>query len=98
VSERSYEYDASGNVTAIREGAAGIRERQCFTYDPVGQSSGTPGPPPGRTTAGRKGRPTRHRPTVTAPSRSRPARTGRATGPSTPMRRLAGVTSRSSTT
>ncbi|MFE0590379.1 ricin-type beta-trefoil lectin domain protein [Micromonospora echinospora] len=37
VSHRSYWYDAAGNVTAIRERALGIEERQCFTYDPLGQ-------------------------------------------------------------
>ncbi|MEV4949401.1 ricin-type beta-trefoil lectin domain protein, partial [Streptomyces sp. NPDC053755] len=37
VSNRSYTYDPSGNVTGIREHATGIEERQCFTYDPLGQ-------------------------------------------------------------
>ncbi|WP_428934492.1 RHS repeat-associated core domain-containing protein [Streptomyces sp. ACT015] len=37
VSERSYDYDPSGNVTSIREHATGIDERQCFVYDPMGQ-------------------------------------------------------------
>ncbi|GGR64196.1 ricin-type beta-trefoil lectin domain protein [Streptomyces roseolus] len=37
VSERSYSYDPAGNVTGIREHAASIAERQCFTYDPLGQ-------------------------------------------------------------
>ncbi|MGA5700118.1 ricin-type beta-trefoil lectin domain protein [Peterkaempfera bronchialis] len=37
VSHRSYWYDNAGNVTAIRENSVGIEERQCFTYDPVGQ-------------------------------------------------------------
>ncbi|MEV5969088.1 polymorphic toxin-type HINT domain-containing protein [Streptomyces sp. NPDC051921] len=37
VSNRSYTYDPSGNVTGIREAATGIEERQCFTYDPLGQ-------------------------------------------------------------
>jgi RHS repeat-associated protein len=37
VSRRSYGYDAAGNVTAIREHSSGIEERQCFTYDPLGQ-------------------------------------------------------------
>ncbi|MFF3948097.1 ricin-type beta-trefoil lectin domain protein [Streptomyces sp. NPDC001902] len=37
VSSRSYTYDPSGNVTGIREQAPGIEERQCFTYDPIGQ-------------------------------------------------------------
>ncbi|MEU6978816.1 ricin-type beta-trefoil lectin domain protein [Streptomyces sp. NPDC046371] len=37
VSSRSYSYDPSGNVTGIREGATGIEENQCFTYDPLGQ-------------------------------------------------------------
>jgi RHS repeat-associated protein len=37
VSHRSYSYDAAGNVTAIRERSAGIAERQCFTYDALGQ-------------------------------------------------------------
>ncbi|WBB96082.1 ricin-type beta-trefoil lectin domain protein [Solwaraspora sp. WMMA2080] len=40
VSHRSYGYDAAGNVTAIREHAAGIQERQCFGYDPLGQLTG----------------------------------------------------------
>ncbi|GGM29568.1 ricin-type beta-trefoil lectin domain protein [Micromonospora yangpuensis] len=37
VSHRSYGYDNAGNVTAIRERATGIHERQCFTYDALGQ-------------------------------------------------------------
>ncbi|MGW7357392.1 ricin-type beta-trefoil lectin domain protein [Streptomyces sp. NPDC054802] len=37
VSNRAYTYDPSGNVTGIREHATGIEERQCFTYDPLGQ-------------------------------------------------------------
>ncbi len=37
VSDTSYAYDAAGNVTSIKQGAAGIRERQCFRYDPVGR-------------------------------------------------------------
>lgn len=37
VSERSYTYDPAGNVTSIREHSDGIAERQCFTYDPLGQ-------------------------------------------------------------
>ncbi|MER5714160.1 ricin-type beta-trefoil lectin domain protein [Streptomyces sp. NPDC002132] len=37
VSQRSYGYDPSGNVTSIQEGSLGIEERQCFTYDPLGQ-------------------------------------------------------------
>ncbi|MGW2046970.1 ricin-type beta-trefoil lectin domain protein [Streptomyces sp. NPDC001858] len=37
VSSRSYSYDPSGNVTSIQEGSTGIEERQCFTYDPLGQ-------------------------------------------------------------
>ncbi|MFJ8666971.1 ricin-type beta-trefoil lectin domain protein [Streptomyces sp. NPDC093600] len=37
VSKRSYTYDPVGNVTGIREEATGIEERQCFTYDPLGQ-------------------------------------------------------------
>ncbi|HEX8344734.1 MAG TPA: sugar-binding protein, partial [Actinoplanes sp.] len=37
VSHRSYGYDDAGNVTAIRERSPGIEERQCFTYDPLGQ-------------------------------------------------------------
>ncbi|WP_246563988.1 polymorphic toxin-type HINT domain-containing protein [Streptomyces roseirectus] len=38
VSRRTYAYDPSGNVTAIRENAVGkAAERQCFTYDPLGQ-------------------------------------------------------------
>ncbi|WP_433826193.1 ricin-type beta-trefoil lectin domain protein [Actinoplanes sp. CA-015351] len=39
VSNRSYGYDATGNVTAIQEKSVGIEERQCFTYDPIGQLS-----------------------------------------------------------
>lgn len=37
VSNRSYAYDPAGNVTSIQEGSTGIEERQCFTYDPLGQ-------------------------------------------------------------
>lgn len=37
MSERSYTYDPAGNVTSIREHSDGIAERQCFTYDPLGQ-------------------------------------------------------------
>ncbi|GAA3390945.1 hypothetical protein GCM10017752_21650 [Streptomyces roseoviridis] len=37
VSNRSYTYDPSGNVTGIHEAATGIEERQCFAYDPLGQ-------------------------------------------------------------
>ncbi|MDM4723058.1 ricin-type beta-trefoil lectin domain protein [Micromonospora sp. WMMA1363] len=37
VSKRSYWYDSSGNVTAIRERSLGIEERQCFEYDALGQ-------------------------------------------------------------
>ncbi|MGW7428294.1 ricin-type beta-trefoil lectin domain protein [Streptomyces sp. NPDC054861] len=37
VTNRSYTYDPSGNVTGIREEATGIEERQCFAYDPLGQ-------------------------------------------------------------
>ncbi|MFI5620300.1 ricin-type beta-trefoil lectin domain protein [Streptomyces sp. NPDC051567] len=37
VSHRSYAYDNAGNVTSIREGSTGIEERQCFSYDPLGQ-------------------------------------------------------------
>ncbi|MFH8972581.1 ricin-type beta-trefoil lectin domain protein [Streptomyces sp. NPDC017890] len=37
VSNRSYTYDPSGNVTSIREHSDGIAERQCFAYDPLGQ-------------------------------------------------------------
>ncbi|UYQ66674.1 polymorphic toxin-type HINT domain-containing protein [Streptomyces peucetius] len=37
VSKRAYGYDDAGNVTSIREHALGIDERQCFTYDPLGQ-------------------------------------------------------------
>lgn len=36
-SHRSYWYDNAGNVTGIRERSTGIQERQCFTYDPIGQ-------------------------------------------------------------
>ncbi|THA72953.1 sugar-binding protein [Streptomyces sp. A0958] len=36
-SHRSYSYDNAGNVTGIRERSTGIQERQCFTYDPIGQ-------------------------------------------------------------
>ncbi|NJP66346.1 sugar-binding protein, partial [Streptomyces sp. ventii] len=36
-SHRSYRYDPAGNVTAIREHAGNLTERQCFTYDPLGQ-------------------------------------------------------------
>ncbi len=37
VSHRSYQYGDAGNVTSIREHSVGIQERQCFTYDPLGQ-------------------------------------------------------------
>lgn len=37
VSNRAYTYDPSGNVTSIQEKSAGIEERQCFSYDPLGQ-------------------------------------------------------------
>ncbi|MFV0136079.1 ricin-type beta-trefoil lectin domain protein [Streptomyces sp. HMX87] len=37
VSNRSYTYDPAGNVTSIREHSDGIAERQCFSYDPLGQ-------------------------------------------------------------
>lgn len=37
VSHRSYQYDDAGNVTSIRERSLGLEERQCFTYDPIGQ-------------------------------------------------------------
>ncbi|WP_073951955.1 ricin-type beta-trefoil lectin domain protein [Streptomyces kebangsaanensis] len=37
VSQRSYAYDPAGNVTSIREHSDGIAERQCFSYDPLGQ-------------------------------------------------------------
>lgn len=37
VSDRSYTYDPSGNVTSVKEGSLGIEERQCFAYDPLGQ-------------------------------------------------------------
>ncbi|MFG2873158.1 ricin-type beta-trefoil lectin domain protein, partial [Streptomyces sp. NPDC048338] len=37
VSNRSYSYDPAGNVTSIREQSVGIEERQCFSYDPLGQ-------------------------------------------------------------
>ncbi|MET9438116.1 polymorphic toxin-type HINT domain-containing protein [Streptomyces sp. NPDC006551] len=37
VSKRSYTYDPAGNVTGIQEHSQGIAERQCFTYDPLGQ-------------------------------------------------------------
>ncbi|MCX3062406.1 ricin-type beta-trefoil lectin domain protein [Streptomyces beihaiensis] len=37
VSHRSYTYDPAGNVTSIREHATGVAERQCFTYDPLGE-------------------------------------------------------------
>lgn len=36
-SHRSYWYDDAGNVTGIRERSTGIQERQCFSYDPIGQ-------------------------------------------------------------
>ncbi|WP_018220701.1 polymorphic toxin-type HINT domain-containing protein [Salinispora pacifica] len=39
VSHRSYRYDDAGNVTSIRERSLGLEERQCFTYDPIGQLS-----------------------------------------------------------
>ncbi|MEU3064315.1 ricin-type beta-trefoil lectin domain protein [Streptomyces subrutilus] len=37
VSNRAYTYDPSGNVTSIQEKSVGIEERQCFSYDPLGQ-------------------------------------------------------------
>lgn len=37
VSHRSYWYNSAGSVTSIRERSLGIEERQCFTYDPLGQ-------------------------------------------------------------
>ncbi|MFI5759282.1 ricin-type beta-trefoil lectin domain protein, partial [Streptomyces sp. NPDC051569] len=37
VSKRGYTYDPAGNVTSIHEQSTGIAERQCFTYDPLGQ-------------------------------------------------------------
>ncbi|MGW0467744.1 ricin-type beta-trefoil lectin domain protein [Streptomyces sp. NPDC003027] len=37
VSNRSYTYDPAGNVTGIQEKSVGIEERQCFSYDPLGQ-------------------------------------------------------------
>ncbi|MFY1678345.1 ricin-type beta-trefoil lectin domain protein [Streptomyces sp. WMMC905] len=37
VSATSYTYDGAGNITSLRQGAAGIRERQCFRYDLVGR-------------------------------------------------------------
>ncbi|MFI1188670.1 ricin-type beta-trefoil lectin domain protein [Streptomyces californicus] len=37
VSHRSYWYNDAGSVTAVRERSLGIEERQCFTYDPLGQ-------------------------------------------------------------
>ncbi|MFJ8665128.1 ricin-type beta-trefoil lectin domain protein [Streptomyces sp. NPDC093600] len=37
VSNRAYTYDPAGNVTSIQEKSVGIDERQCFTYDPLGQ-------------------------------------------------------------
>ncbi|NNJ03423.1 sugar-binding protein [Streptomyces sp. PKU-MA01144] len=39
VSATSYTYDGAGNITSVRQGAAGIRERQCFRYDLVGRLS-----------------------------------------------------------
>ncbi|MGW2014058.1 ricin-type beta-trefoil lectin domain protein [Streptomyces sp. NPDC001927] len=37
VSNRAYTYDPAGNVTSIQEKSTGIEERQCFSYDPLGQ-------------------------------------------------------------
>ncbi|MEU6975384.1 MULTISPECIES: ricin-type beta-trefoil lectin domain protein [unclassified Streptomyces] len=37
VSNRGYTYDPAGNVTSIQEKSVGIEERQCFSYDPLGQ-------------------------------------------------------------
>lgn len=37
VSDRAYTYDPAGNVTSIQEKSVGIDERQCFSYDPMGQ-------------------------------------------------------------
>ncbi|MCX5125514.1 polymorphic toxin-type HINT domain-containing protein [Streptomyces sp. NBC_00347] len=37
VSNRAYSYDPAGNVTSVQEKSVGIEERQCFSYDPLGQ-------------------------------------------------------------
>ncbi|MEV0452479.1 ricin-type beta-trefoil lectin domain protein [Streptomyces sp. NPDC050600] len=37
VSNRAYSYDPAGNVSSIQEKSVGIEERQCFSYDPLGQ-------------------------------------------------------------
>ncbi|MEV7281103.1 ricin-type beta-trefoil lectin domain protein [Streptomyces sp. NPDC093111] len=37
VSNRAYSYDPAGNVSSIEEKSVGIEERQCFSYDPLGQ-------------------------------------------------------------
>ncbi|MFE0271759.1 ricin-type beta-trefoil lectin domain protein [Streptomyces sp. NPDC058992] len=37
VSNRAYTYDPAGNVTSIQEKSVGIEERECFSYDPMGQ-------------------------------------------------------------
>ncbi|NMO56350.1 sugar-binding protein [Actinoplanes sp. TBRC 11911] len=36
-SHRSYTYDNAGNVTSVRERSTGIEERQCFSYNPIGE-------------------------------------------------------------
>ncbi|MDX3578036.1 hypothetical protein, partial [Streptomyces sp. FL07-04A] len=54
VSDRSYTYDPSGNVTSVKEGSLGIEERQCFTYDPLGRLSCS-GPSAGRASGAASG-------------------------------------------
>ncbi|MGW0819710.1 ricin-type beta-trefoil lectin domain protein [Streptomyces sp. NPDC002845] len=37
VSRRSYTYDLAGNVTSVADRVDGVTDRQCFTYDALGQ-------------------------------------------------------------
>ncbi|MEU5164422.1 polymorphic toxin-type HINT domain-containing protein [Streptomyces sp. NPDC020875] len=37
VNARSYEYDQAGNVTSVADRWNAVTDRQCFTYDPIGQ-------------------------------------------------------------
>ncbi|WP_066945774.1 ricin-type beta-trefoil lectin domain protein [Streptomyces lushanensis] len=39
VNARSYAYDPAGNVTSIADRVNGVTDRQCFTYDALGQLS-----------------------------------------------------------
>ncbi|MFI9616813.1 ricin-type beta-trefoil lectin domain protein [Streptomyces sp. NPDC052023] len=37
VNSRTYDYDPAGNVTSIADRVDGVSDRQCFSYDPLGQ-------------------------------------------------------------